>query len=95
MTSAAVRSKAMILLLMIHCLLLLPLCRGFMFECKGFMLDPRFVLSVFTSSAIILLRKRELVALLELCSNFHVVTQSENLGSIRESSLERMKGVVL
>ena len=95
MTSAAVRSKAMILLLMIHCLLLLPLCRGFMFKCKSFVLDPCFVLSVFTSFAITLLRKRELVALLKLCSYFHVVTQSENLGTIRESSIERMKGVVL
>ena len=64
---AAVRSKAVILLLFIYCLLFLP------FFCGSSMLGPCFaVLCVGSSFAIILLGKRELVALLLLCSECHV-----------------------
>ena len=60
MNSAAVRSKAVVLLLFIPCLLFLPLfvgfCVGSLFSCS--------VLCVLSSFAITQLGKRELVALL-------------------------------
>ena len=63
MVSAAVRSKAVVLLLLTFCLLLLPLWEFvivFMFCCT--------LLYVHSSIAIILMAKRELVALLNLSS---------------------------
>ena len=59
MALVAVRSKAAVLLLLIHCLVLLQLFWSLL--CYA-------VLSVFSSFAIILMRKRELVALLKLSS---------------------------
>ena len=60
MASAAVRSKAVVLLLLIHCLLFAHIAGG------DFVLDAVFC--VFSSFAVISLRKRELVALLLLSS---------------------------
>ena len=63
MAKAAVRSKAVVLLLLTFCLLLLPLwgvCNCSMFCCT--------LLYVHSSIAIILMGKRELVALLFLSS---------------------------
>ena len=57
---AAVRSKAVVLLLLTCCLLLLPVCNCSMFCCT--------LLYVPSSFAIILMGKRELVALLGLSS---------------------------
>ena len=59
MLSAAVRSKAVILLLFIHCLLLLP------FVCGGVCAGSSF--DALSNSAIILLRKIELTDLLKWC----------------------------
>ena len=63
MAQAAVRSTAVVLLLMIHCLLLLPLCE--ICVCSLFCNTILWVLSSF---AIILMGKRELIDLLELSS---------------------------
>ena len=60
MISAAVRSKAVVLLLFIHCLLLLPLFVGF---CFGSLFFVQYFVS-FLVFAIIPLVKKELVALL-------------------------------
>ena len=60
MASAAVHSKAVVLLLMIHCLLLLPLFLGFL--CLVLVLLPSTLCP--SSVAITLMGKRELVALL-------------------------------
>ena len=57
MAWAAVRFEVVILLMMIHCLLLLP-CVGFLFY--------SLLLIFFSSFVIILLRYRELLGLLEL-----------------------------
>ena len=62
---AAVHPKAVVLLLLIHRLFLLP-----MFCVVSMFLNA--VLGVLSSFAIISLRKRELVALLKLCSCSHV-----------------------
>ena len=62
MASAAVHSKAVIMLLLIHCLLLLPLGVG-----GGVCV---VVFGVLPCLTIILLRKRELVALLLLCCGY-------------------------
>ena len=59
--SAAVRSKAVVLLLFIHCLLLPPWFCG---DCEFWSLLCYAVLSVVTSFAIILLGRRELFDLL-------------------------------
>ena len=57
---AAVRSKAVVLSLLIHCFMYPPIvCGGSMFVCFCYAL-----LSVLSSFVIILMRKRELVALL-------------------------------
>ena len=62
LAKAAVRSKAAVLLLLIHCLMYFPLCVGVL--CLSlFCFD---LLCVHSSSAIILKRKRKLVALLLL-----------------------------
>ena len=58
--STAVGSKAVVMLLLIHCLLLLPLCVGFL--CLVISVFCYAVLSVPSSFAIILLRKREVAA---------------------------------
>ena len=58
--SAAVRSKAVVLLLLIYCLLLLPLFVGVL--CLVFVLLYSTLCP--SSFAIILMRKRELIALL-------------------------------
>ena len=70
MTSAAVHSKGMIMLLMIHCLLLFLLC-----VCVGGGEGGVGSLFILSSFAIILPRKRELV-LLYLCSPCHVTVCS-------------------
>ena len=57
---AAVRSKGVVLLLLTFCLLLLPLWESVIVLC--------FVVRYFTSIAIILMGKRELIALLNLSS---------------------------
>ena len=63
MASVAVRSKAVVLLLFIHCLLFL-----------GFVLDIRYaVYCVLPSFAIIWLGKRELVALSLWSSESHIL----------------------
>ena len=59
MASAAVHSKAGTLLLFIHCLLLLPVCVVSLFN-SG-------ILGILSKLSIILLMKREMVALLSLC----------------------------
>ena len=64
MAKAAVRSKAVVLLLLTCCLLLLPLCESAIVLCFVVSL----ILYVPSSFAIILMGKRELVALLSLSS---------------------------
>ena len=77
MALTAVCSKVVILLL-IQRLLLLPLCVGI--YVRSLLCD--LVLGVFSSFAIILLRKRELVALLTLCSCFCVDAQELEVWSL-------------
>ena len=60
-TYAAVHSKAVGLLLMIHRFMFLPLFVGVL--CLVFVWYALLIYSVFSSFAIILMRKRELVAL--------------------------------
>ena len=69
---AAVRSKAVFLLFLIHCLLLFPL---FILGVCVWSLFCYSAISFFTSFAIILMGKRELVVLLEL-SSWCIVTVS-------------------
>ena len=64
MAKAAVRSKAVVLLLLACCLLLLPLWKSVIVLCFVVSL----ILYVPSSFAIILMGKRELVALLSLSS---------------------------
>ena len=68
MASAAVHSKAVVLLLFIHWLLLLLLFMGY--YVRSFLCYA--ILSVFSCFAIIPLGKRELFALLSLSSECHV-----------------------
>ena len=76
---AAGRSKAVVLLLLTFCLLLLPpivgICNSSMFCCT--------LLYVHSCIAIILMGKRELIALLNLSSWCHVVVERLFLAVLR------------
>ena len=69
MNKAAVRSKAVVLLLLTCCLLLLTLWDSVIVLC----FVVRFFMSLNSSFAIILMGKRELVALLSLSSRCLVI----------------------